>query len=137
MAATTAGALKALIEAAGLGIPAYRDEAPDDAPERYVVVYEGISTTPDPSNNRYDDDKQVREQAQVTVWQRWRDLATKAVVESYTLAPALEALLDGAELPSSPTRNWAVLLRGTVRFPPNRDTNQVQTVLTVELVRDL
>ena len=47
MAATIAGALKAHIESLGLGLAAYRDEAPEGATLPYCVITEAVATDPD------------------------------------------------------------------------------------------
>lgn len=141
MAASTAGALKALIESGGLGISAYRDEAPDGAPLPYVTILERIALVPN-VDGRFDRDSgphSANETVQVSLWEQWRDLSLphKPLTESYTLSDALTRLLDGASLPVAPTLVWGVLFRSSRRLPPELDTNLVQTAITCDVVRDV
>lgn len=141
MAATIAGALKALIESAGLGLAAYRDEAPKDASPPFVIIHEGISLVPDPSNARYDgSERQAREEVQVSLWQQWRTTGTGGNNESYTVADALKEALDGAELPTSgngapPKHVWGLRFLSSRRIL-DRDNNRVHTPMTVEVIRN-
>lgn len=137
MSATTAGALKALIEAGGLGLAAYRDEAPKGAAYPHVLVHENISLVPSASNSRYDRAGTApagTETVQVSLWQRWRD-SGGAVAESYSLADDLASLLDGAQLVTAPTHVWGVRFINSVRLPDGQK-NLVHHALTVEVVRD-
>lgn len=139
MAASTAGALKSLIEAGGLSLAAYRDAAPERAGLPYVTVREAIAVVPSASNARYDRAGTAptgRETAQVSLWQRWRDPATGTVAESYTLPDALAELLDGAQLTASPKHVWGVHLVSSIRLL-EVDENLVQTAITIEIVRDI
>lgn len=141
MAASTAGAIKALIESAGLGLAAYRDEAPKGATKPYVTILERIAVVPNGSDGRFDHDAgahSINETVQVSLWEQWREAADGgALRESYTLSDALVRLLDGASLPVAPTHVWGVLLQSSRRLPPERDTNLVQTAMTLLVVRDV
>jgi hypothetical protein len=137
MAATTAGALKALIEAGGLSLAAYRDDAPKDAVLPYVIVHEGIALVPSPTDSRFDragGRPSGEETVQVSLWQQWRD-SGGVMVESYTLPDALAELLDGAVLTASPKHTWGVRFISSRRLP-ERSSNLVQHAMTVEVVRD-
>lgn len=138
MAASTAGAIKALIEAAGLGLAAYRDEAPERAALPHVIITEDVALVPSGSDGTFDrgaGPHSSRETVQVSLWERWRD-AGGLKGESYTLRDALVALLDGAALPVAPTHVWGVLFRSRRRLV-ERDVNLVQTAITIEVVRDI
>lgn len=140
MAASTSGALKALIEAGGLSISAYRDEAPDGSTLPYVTILERIALVPNGVDGRYDRDSGAHsgnETVQVSLWEQWRHPTTKALTESYTLSDALVRLLDGAPLPVAPTHVWGVRFLSSRRLPPELDTNLVQTAITIEVVRDI
>lgn len=138
MAATSAGALKTLIEAGGLSLAAYRDEAPPDTVPPYVTVNESVALVPDLANARYDragTSPTGRETVQVSLWQRWRSPETGGVGESYTLPDALAELLDGAMLTAAPKHVWGVHLVSVSRLIET-DTNLVHHALTIEVVRD-
>lgn len=140
MAASTAGALKALIEAGGLGISAHRDEAPANSTLPYITILERIALVPDRSNARFDHGAGAQagnETVQVDLWERWRDPATKALNESYTLSDALVRLLDGASLPVAPTHVWGVKFISSRRLPPEQEANLVHTAFTLVIVRDI
>lgn len=140
MAASTAGAIKALVEGAGLGVPAYRDEAPAHSTLPYVTIIERIALIPDGIDGRFDRDSGPhtgRETVQVDLWEQWRNPSTGAVSESYTLSDALTRLLDGAALPVAPTLVWGVKFISSRRLPPELEANLVHTALTLEIVRDI
>lgn len=137
MAASTAGALKAYIEAGGLALAAYRDAAPKDAAYPHVLIHEAIALVPSLANARYDRAGTAPaglETVQVSLWQRWRD-ASGAMAESYGLADDLASLLDGAGLADAPTHVWGVRLVSSVRLLDTAK-NLVQHAITVEVVRD-
>lgn len=134
MAATTSGALKALIESLGLGISAYRDQAPAGTTRPYVEIIEEIALVADPSEDGVA--TTVVETVQVDVWQDWHDPTTGGVKESYTLAPAVRRGIDGARLPVIGTGipPYTVLVRHSLRqIQP--EENLVHTALTVEVFR--
>ncbi len=138
MAATSSGALKALIEGGGLGLAAYRDAAPEGASPPYVIIHEAISVVPSPSNARYDragTSPTGIETVQVSLWQRWRKPVDGTVGESYSLPDALADLIDGASLTTAPTHVWGVRFISSVRFV-DREQDLTHHALTVELVRD-
>lgn len=137
MSASTAGALKAYIETLGLGVAAFRDVAPDNQPLPYIVIQEGISVRSEPAFNSYDDPEvHVSEAAQVVVCQQWRDPLTGAVVESYTLADAVQRALDGKRTTTAPTWVGGMTASAGVRIPDVED-NTVRTVIDVEIRRTL
>lgn len=138
MASTTAGALKTLIESLGLGLAAYRDEAPSLAsgaaqPRPYVTIIEELTLVADPSEGGKAGT--VVETVQVDLWQDWKVLGTNAVAESYTLAPALRRGIDGARIANVGTSvPYIALVRHTLR-QLEAEENLVHTALTVEVFR--
>lgn len=140
MAATTAGAVKSYVEGLGLGVMAYRDEAPPGSALPYVTIAEAVAVVPKPSSPRFDagSQKYVAETVQIDVWQSWRDATTRAVAESYTLAAAIARALDGAQLPAAPTQVSGVRLINTVRLlEPPEAPEVVHHAITVEIDRIL
>jgi hypothetical protein len=138
MAATTANALKALIESAGIGLRAYRDVAPEDEDLPYVTIREELVLVRDGRDGAMDRDVAHvgTETVQVDLWQRWLDPDTYKSAESHTLVRALQHALDGVPLSDHPTHGWLVRFVSSVRLL-ERDTNLVHHALTVEVVRDL
>lgn len=103
MSVTTSNALKAYIEALGLGLSAYRDQPPKaangaDMPRPYVTIIEELALVADPSEDGKADT--VVETVQVDLWQDWQNRTTGAttMTENYALAPALRRGIDGARL---------------------------------------
>lgn len=134
MAATTAGALKAYIESLGLGLAVRRDHA-DTPTYPLVTVHEGVSIVTDASGD-FGDMAQpvtVTEQAQVDLWQQWKN-TSGAVVESYTLPGELIGALHGAQLSAAPTKVYGCRVVGSVRLL-ERDENVVHHAITVEIHR--
>jgi hypothetical protein len=138
MSLSTSGALKALIESAGLGLTADRDErSRSNTAANWVTISENISAVPASVNTPRDPlgPRVVSELAQVDLWQTWRDPSTRNVVESPALARSLHHAIDGARLPTSPTRTWSVLVRSSRRMPPEQEANLIHTAFTVQLIR--
>lgn len=136
MAATTGGAIKALIEAAGLGIAVYRDSAPTGAVLPYVTVFEAISMAPDQAFNAFDDPEgHVTEEVQVDIWQQSRNPDTLAKTESYTLPDAVCLALTGAVLTTLATYGGHVRMTGRTRLV--EDDGTIHDVVTVEVARTL
>ncbi len=138
MAATTAGAVKALLEAQGLGVSVFRDQKPADQNlDTWISVQEDISTVPDGAFNAYDDpDGHVSELVQVDIWQQARNPTTRAVTESYTLVDAVMKALHGVKLPAAPKNvSGAQVVDRTRLLEP--ENNIVHTALTVQVRRVL
>lgn len=137
MSATTAGALKACIEGLSLSLTAFRDQAPADATLPYVVVHEGVSRSREAHGDQGDPNahRAVTELVQVDLWQAWRN-EDGSLAESYTLAEALVAGIDGAPLATAPKRVYGCTVDGSVRLV-ERDENLVHEAITVRLRRDL
>lgn len=147
MAATIAGAIKAHVEAAGLGLACYRDAAPShlnpktgklepSVPLPYVTVRERIAASNDP-DGVFDDDviHSETETVQVDLWQRWRtDSGGRA--ESYTLARDLRQLLRTVDLTGLPFRVYGTRVAATARLL-EPVTNVVHDVLTLTVRREV
>lgn len=148
MSATTAGAVKAHLEAAGTGIPWFRDLAPQDQALPFGTIQEGISLTLDRDGDHQDPNatQGVREGAQVTIFQAFRGADGKAA-EDFTLVGRVIKALHGTRLVTSPTTTYGVTVRGRVRQPrvdargstgdASDRANIVQDVLTIEIARNL
>lgn len=142
MSATTAGALKAYLEAQGLGVPAFRDEAPEGQALPYVTVDEAVALIPDASGDTSDPDadRTLRETVTVHLWQQWRK-RDKTAGESYTLPRTLLAALEraGQQLtapPESapPTRVYGTEVLAVARLV-ERSNNVVHHAYTVRISR--
>lgn len=134
MAATVAGALKALIDGLALGVTTYRERPPESVPLPYVVAYDALAVVPDTLNPAFEHPTVV-ETAQVSLFEQWRDPTTQAVTESAALAPELHRRLDASTL-ATPTTTIGVSVVERRRLP-ELDANVVQNVLTLELIRYL
>jgi hypothetical protein len=140
MAATVGGALKALLEGAGLGIAVYRDEVPEDEPYPHVVVHEALAIVPEPEFNQHDDPQgHVRETVSIDIWQLRRNADHSINVATYTLRDAVARALQGATLPEAPFQVMGVLVQSMVRAPtPAGDESKlVHDVITIEVRRVL
>lgn len=135
MAATTGGALKQLIEAAGLGLSAYRRKVPSDAALPYVVITDGISEqTIDQGDNSADDD--AVENVQVDLYQQYYDVATRTVIEDQVLAKALKRAMHGKRLTAAPEHVYAVKVPFNTTSM-DADDNTVRTRYSVNILRSL
>lgn len=137
MAATTANALKAHLEAQGLGITFYRDEAPPGTALPYGIITEAVTVTPETAFNPRDDaEGHVSEQAQVSIFQRRRHPTTNAITESYTVVDATCRALHGARLTAMPTYGGHCRVVGRTRLLEDEET-VVHDPITVEVRRTL
>lgn len=139
MSATTAGAIKAVVEAAGLRLAVYRGRAPEGTPLPYVTVQEGIGRAVLESGDVGDPgaDLDVRELAQVDLWQA-RLGTDGGRTEDYALPNSLVRALHGASLPNAPGRVYRTRVVDFVRLSPGpgvTDDNLVRDTLTVALIR--
>ena len=137
MSASTAGALKALLESGGLGVAVYRDRAVENATLPHVTVSEGIAITSEGVFSAFDDpERHVVELAQVDVWQQWRHPTSRTVLESYTLPDAVLSLLQGNRLSTAPTPVMGMVVQSMVRLL-EVSTNTVHHAITVQVHRVL
>lgn len=138
MAATTSGAVKAYVEGLGLGLPVYRDQAPQDAPLPFVTVTEDVTTTLNRDGDLAGGGQQtVRELVQVSLWQTWRDSAGR-VAETYGLGPSLAARLRGAQLApiGTPARRVYGVTDVSLQRLLEEDANVVQHAITITIHRE-
>jgi hypothetical protein len=137
VSATTATAIKALLEAAGLGITFYRDEAPPAASMPYGVVSEAITVNSEPAFSAFDDPEgHVAEQVQIDVWQQRRNPTTNAITESYTLPDATYLALHGECLTTLPTYGGHMRVLGRTRLLED-EGQTIHDAITVEVRRTL
>lgn len=135
--ASTSGALKKLLEGAGLGVAVYRDRAPEGTKPPYLTVSEALFITPEPAFNAYSDpEAHVSERVQVSVWQQARDNTTRRVTENYELPDAVMATLTAAGLPSAPTQVHGVRVSSRIRLYEEK-TNVVHDAITLDVRRVL
>lgn len=135
MAASLAGSLKALIEAGGLGIVAYRDTAgSNQTASKWVTIAEGVATTTERLDT--DDGQPVTELVQVDLWQPWRATTAGGAAEDYDLADQLCDLIDKAALPDPPVQVKSCTVDDCVRLPPEEDRNLVHHAITVRIRRE-
>lgn len=124
MSATTAGAVKATVEAAGLGLSAYMDGAPERAPLPQVVVQQGVAAPTEPHGDLGDPaaDVRVAELVQVDLWQQARtpdpNRPGRTVnAEDPSLADRLHRALHGSRLPTAPTSVAGCVVIARTRTP--------------------
>lgn len=135
MAASLSGALKQVIEAAGLGLTVFRDDAGTAVGlVRYVTVSEAVSVTTERLSADHDDDP-VTELVQVDLWQPWRAETSGAPAEDYALPGNLHKVLHGAHLASAPTLVRSCTVDDVVRLL-ERDENTVHHAYTVRVRRE-
>lgn len=134
MPATTSGGIKAVIEGAGLGLAAYRDQAPDNAALPHVTVDEGVSVVPR-QDGGYDQQVEhtVTELVTVDLWQQHRDGRGRPA-EDYGLSRRLVRALRSASMPDSPTRVYGVKVNSVVRLVEDAN-NVVHHAITCEVKR--
>jgi hypothetical protein len=153
LAGSTYGALKAYIEAQGLGISVYKDAAPPSRIDKatglitgivkaYCTVVEGVSLT---SDSREDGGvaqggaSYVIELVQLDLWMNWRDsdgnsLESRTQGATPSFADALYRTLDGCTLDLAPTRVYRVVVQNRVRLV-ERDNNIVHVAFTLSVRR--
>lgn len=135
MAASLSGALKQVVEAAGLGLAAYRDDAGTNVTNpKWVTISEGIVITTRPMGDDGDDDP-VTELVQVDLWQPWRAGPDGGAAEDYTLADGLRSCLHGTLLTEAPMHVRSCKVDDVRRFV-EKDRNLVHHALTLRIERE-
>lgn len=135
MSASLAGSLKVLIESAGLGLSAYRDNASASVTgTAWVTITEGVSTTTVAIGDHGQADT-LTELVQVDLWQPWRAAVSGDPAEDYTLADRLHAAIHGATLPDPPMLVRSCTVDSYPRFV-EEDENLVHHAFTVRIARD-
>lgn len=135
MAASLAGSIKVLIEQAGLGLAAYRDDAGAAVTaSSWVTISEAVSVNSVALGDHGLADA-VTELVQVDLWQPWRAKSGGDPAEDYTLADRLYRVLHGAILPDPPMLVRSCTVDDFPRFV-ERDANLVHHAFTVRVQRD-
>lgn len=126
MAATISNAIKALVEAAGLGLSGVRDETSPGRAYPFVKIQEGLDVGPEFEANPDSGDYGVTELVQVDLLMQKQSPMTHAQTESTTLPDALHQVLHGGTLETAPKRVYGMRVIGRTRIPdmPTRFTNQ-------------
>jgi hypothetical protein len=143
MAGSTAGALKQIIESAGLGIAAYADDPPSNAVLPYVIIQDEITVTTGDSRSSGLTDSGIDvalENCQVDLYQTYIDPDTRRVAENKILANALRRALHRSQPTTAsadaPWRIYGVRVAFTSRAR-RADDNTVRTRMSVNVHRDL
>jgi len=132
--ATVSGALKYVIESAGLSVTVFRDLAPPKAPLPLVVITEGVAWTVVPSGDTdAEGELRIREQAQVDIYQALR-AADGSRVEEIGLEDHICWLMHRTKLPS-----WLIVCYGVqiLTRSAQASDNLRRTIVTVQIDRVL
>jgi len=130
--ATVSGALKYVIESAGLGVTVFRDLAPPKAPLPLVVITEGVAWNVVPSGDTdAEGELRVREQAQVDIYQALRK-PDGSRAEQIGLEDHICWLLHRTKLPS-----WLITCYGVqiLTRSAQASDNLRRTIVTVQIDR--
>ena len=146
MALTTSSAIKAYLEGPGamgganLGIPAYQDQAPENAVKPYITIDEAVTIVPDSLEDG--GATTVKEHVTVHLWMAWKDLtvAPNRRLEDPTLVGKILKALQGSRLLTSgsgapPTTVYAVLVHSTGPRLLEREENIVHHPIWCEVWR--
>jgi hypothetical protein len=141
MSMTSSGALKTLIEQAGLHVSAYRDAIPPNHAMPVVSIDENVATSQERHGDTGDVDAHHGESelAYVHLWELWRTPEGKPA-ERYELIRNLKRLLRNARPfeygPSdAPVRVYGLRIDGHARIVEDEE-NVVHHTLTITLRRD-
>jgi len=135
MALTLYGAVKAYLEAQGLGISVFRDLPPPAKSRPYVVVTGDIAMRPSvlEDGTAYD----VMEEIQVDLYETWRG-QNEQPSESPTLADSITVKLIGTQLSyGSPQKQVYALLQRARRREVDSVLRVVRHVYQFDVVRQL
>ena len=142
MAASTAGAIKAHLEALAFGVPVFRDGPREGQAEPFIVVQEGMPAGLDTTANGDFGDPNAEisivETVVVDLVQQARvktGARTTKVTERYGLAEAIAHALHGCTLPAHPAKVTAVRVQDIDRIPIA--DNKVRHSITVQINRVL
>lgn len=135
MSASLGGAIKTVVEAAGLGLAAYRDDAGKaTTASKWVTISEGIVATTERLGDAGAADA-VTELVQVDLWQPWRATGAGGAAEDYDLADQLARALHGARLTGAPTAVRSCTVDDVVRLV-EREENLVHHAITLRIRRE-
>jgi hypothetical protein len=132
--ATVAGALKYVIESAGLGVTVFRDLAPPKAPCPLVVITEGVAWNVLPSGDTdVEGELRIREQAQVDIYQALKH-PDGSRAERIGLEDHICWLMHRTKLPS-----WLITCYGVAILTRSAQAadNLRRTIITVQIDRVL
>jgi hypothetical protein len=139
-AVSMATAGKQMIEASGIGIPAFRDGAPEnvrieDGP--FIVITEGISITPVRGGDAAGADT-AEEEMQFDLYQMWQDRSgvPPKIAEVPQRAVDLMTILHGGQLLTAPHHVYALRVTNQVRTR-NKEANTVRNLFLVTAFRQL
>lgn len=142
-AATTSGALKQLIEGAGIsGLNAFRDVVAASKAYPYVTVHEGVSLVPDPSSSPYDTgvSPSFIEEAQIDLWQQYRNPVegSNTLIEDTSMARKVIAAVHGKHFagPVGAGKIFGVKVYNSMRVLEEKE-NIVHDVIMVRLTKEL
>jgi hypothetical protein len=133
--ATLAGAIKYVIESAGLGVSAYRDLAPPKASMPFCVITEGVAWNVLPHGDTdASDELSIRELVQVDIYQGLRS-ADGTRIENPDLEDLVCFTLQQSKLPT-----WVNLVYGVQVLTRSTQTDQAQsnvrrTIVTLQIDR--
>ena len=130
--ATVSGALKYVIESAGLGVTVFRDLAPPKAPLPLVVITEGVAWNVIPGGDTdVEGELRIREQAQVDIYQGLRK-PNGDRAEVIGLEDHICWLLHRTKLPS-----WLITCYGVqiLTRSAQASDNIRRTIVTVQIDR--
>ena len=130
--ATVSGALKYVIESAGLGVTVFRDLAPPKAPLPLVVITEGVAWNVVPSGDTdAEGELRIREQAQVDIYQALRK-PDGSRAEQIGLEDHICWLMHRTKLPS-----WLITCYGVqiLTRSAQASDNTRRTIVTVQIDR--
>ena len=138
MAATTAGSLKAGLEAQGWGVPWYRRRAPKEQARPFGTIREGIVATTDRSGDQGDPDAPLllSETVQLDLWQDAR-LSGVPGGEVYELAARVLAYLRSARLVEVGTSHVYGVTGLSYLEVPDPDPAVVHHAFTATIRREL
>lgn len=138
---TSSGAIKTIVEAAGLQIAAYRDAIPKDAAMPVVTIDENVATSQERHGDTGDANGHAGESelAYVHLWERWRHDDGKPA-ERYELVRGLKKALRTARPfaygpDAAPVRCYGIRIDGHARIV-EEEANVVHHTITCTLRRD-
>jgi len=130
--ATVSGAIKYVIESAGLGVTVFRDLAPPKAPLPLAVITEGVAWNVLPMGDTdIEGELTIREQAQVDIYQALRR-PDGGRAEVIGLEDKICWLLHRTKLPS-----WLIVCYGVqiLTRSAQASDNLRRTIVTVQIDR--
>lgn len=138
---TSSGALKLIVEAAGLSVAAYRDAIPQGGALPCVTIDENVATSQERHGDTGDPDGHAGESEQLFVhlWELWRNAEGKPA-ETYALIGNLKRTLRTARPflygpDDAPVRVYGLQIAGHARIVET-EANVVHHTITLTMRRD-